>query len=333
MTVDKIDEAKSISAIGLDSLMMNQLRNWIQQKLEVNYPLMRMVKGPSLLELCGHIIDDFAKSGAAVAIADSSGVGTDEDLELLDGWFVHRKSSTGSADRLKLFMFHSMGAGASMFGHFLFHPPADCDVHCIQLPGRENRNSEHIYTELPKLLDDLQRAILPHLDGPFAFYGHSFGGIIAFELARRLRRHSLTPKYFFCSATMAPQLTMAWKNRDVMHASTISSNSEQKLIGLMSYIDDLDFVKKILPGMRRDMQLLMGYDYQEEDPLDCPIMVFSAIEDEVTMPEEMAAWKAQTSRAFCQEMVHGDHWFVSRNKDFISRRIAEALKVPEVSPV
>ena len=213
-----------------------------------------------------------------------------------------------------------------MFGHFLFNPPGDCDVHCIQLPGRENRGAEAIYTELPRLLDDLERVILPRLDGPFAFYGHSFGGIIAFELARRLRRHGLTPRQFFCSATMAPQITLTWKNRDVMRESTISTNSEQKLIGLMSYIDDLSFVEKILPGMRRDMPLLMGYDYKLEDPLDCPILAISAIEDEVTLPEEMAAWKNQTSRTFRQEMVHGDHWFVSRNKDFIAELIAETLE-------
>ena len=61
-------------------------------------------------------------------------------------------------------MFHSMGAGASMFGHFLFNPPGDCDVHCIQLPGRENRGAEAIYTELPSLLDDLE-AGYPAPDG------------------------------------------------------------------------------------------------------------------------------------------------------------------------
>ena len=68
-------------------------------------------------------------------------------------------------------MFHSMGAGASMFGHFLFNPPGDCDVYCIQLPGRENRGAEAIYTELPSLLDDLERVILPGSTGRSPFTG------------------------------------------------------------------------------------------------------------------------------------------------------------------
>jgi surfactin synthase thioesterase subunit len=119
---------------------------------------------------------------------------------------------------------------------------------------------------------------------------------------------------------------LTWKNRDVMRESTISANSEQKLIGLMSYIDDLDFVKKILPLMRQDMPLLMGYDYQVEDKFDFPITVFSAIEDEVTLPEEMAEWKEQTNNTFRQELVHGDHWFISRNKDFIAAQITKDLE-------
>jgi acyl transferase domain-containing protein/surfactin synthase thioesterase subunit/NADPH-dependent curcumin reductase CurA/NADP-dependent 3-hydroxy acid dehydrogenase YdfG/aryl carrier-like protein len=326
-TPDKIDPTKSVSAIGLDSLMMNQLRNWILQKLEINYPLMRMAKGPSIVELSAQLREELTKTnGPAPQTGDTSGIASEEDVEMVNGWFVHRKSKEGDAKKLKLFMFHSMGAGASMFAHFLYNPPLDCDVYCIQLPGRENRSDETAYTDLQPLLRDLETAMLPLLDGDFAIYGHSYGGIIAFETSRLLRRkYGKHPVHLFASATMAPQMTLTWKNRDVMRESTISSNSEQKLIGLMSYIDDLDFVKKILPGMRRDMPLLMGYDYQEEEPLPCPITVFSAIEDEVTLPEEMTVWKEQTSSRFRQELVHGDHWFVSRNKEFIGVQIAKDL--------
>lgn len=326
-TADRIDPAKSVSAIGLDSLMMNQLRNWIQQKLEINYPLMRMAKGPSIVELAGQLRTELAAAGSPLArTADASGITSEADVEVIDRWFVHRKTPAGDGRRRKLFMFHSMGAGASMFAHFLYNPPRDCDVYCVQLPGRENRSDEPAYSELTPLLHSLEQAMLPLLDGEFAFYGHSYGGIIAFEMARLLRaKHALEPCHFFASATMAPQITLTWKNRDVMRESTISSNSEQKLIGLMSYIDDLEFVKKILPGMRRDMPLLMGYDYRDEAPLACPITVFSAIEDEVTLPEEMAAWKAQTAAAFRQELVHGDHWFVARNKELIGTRIGQDL--------
>ncbi len=323
-TPDKLDEGKSVSAIGLDSLMMNQLRNWILQKLEFNYPLMKISKGPSIVEIAQHIMESF--QAPAEAEKDESGITTEQDIEVINKWFVHRKSDEDQSGKMKIFMFHSMGAGASMFNDFLYEAPVGTDVYAVQLPGRENRKDEEIYTDFTLLLDDLEAAIVPLLDGQFAIYGHSFGGIIAFEITRRLRKkHGLEPIHFFSSATMAPQMTMTWKNRDVLKQSAISENSEQKLIGLMTYIDDLDFVKKILPLLRIDMALLVDYDYENEAKFDFPITVFSAIEDEVTLPEEMAPWQDQTNAEFRQELVHGDHWFVSRNKDFIREQISEDL--------
>ncbi len=331
-TPDKLDEQKSVSAIGLDSLMMNQLRNWILQKLEFNYPLMKLSKGPSIMEIAEHILAHLAAGGTEDQHQDESGITTEQDIEVVNKWFVHRKSEELQADKLKIFMFHSMGAGASMFNDFLYDAPEGTDVYAVQLPGRENRKDEMLYTDLNQLLDDLEVAILPLLDSDFVMYGHSFGGIIAFELTRRLRNgYGKEPLHFFSSATMAPQMTVTWKNRDVLKQSAISSNSEQKLIGLMSYIDDLDYVKKILPILRLDMALLIGYDYEDDREFAFPITVFSAIEDEVTLPEEMAPWQAHTNSIFRQELVHGDHWFVSRNKDFIRDQISRDLEMHRVT--
>ncbi len=327
-TPDKLNEEKSISAIGLDSLMMNQLRNWILQKLEFNYPLMKLSKGPSIMEISGYIMESFhsASGGAVAAHQDDSGITTEDDIEVINKWFVHRKSEEDQSGKTKIFMFHSMGAGASMFNDFLYDAPDGTDVYAVQLPGRENRKDEELYTDFGKLLDDMESAMLPLLDGDFVIYGHSFGGIIAFEITRRLRKkHGKEPLHFFSSATMAPQMTITWKNRDVLKQSAISSNSEQKLIGLMTYIDDLDYVKKILPILRLDMALLVDYDFEEQEKFDFPITVFSAIEDEVTLPEEMEPWKEHTKANFRQELVHGDHWFVSRNKDFIREQISKDL--------
>ncbi|MCV9389356.1 type I polyketide synthase [Reichenbachiella ulvae] len=330
-TADKLNEGKSISAIGLDSLMMNQLRNWILQKLEINYPLMRLSKGPSIVEIADHLLENLkssANESVEQVLEDESGITSEEDIEVINEWFVHKKREASETEgKIKLFMFHSMGAGASMFDHFLYNVPDGTDVYAVQMPGRENRKHEDLYTDFTLLLDDLENEILPLLDERFAFFGHSFGGMVAFELSRRLRRkYGKTPLHFFCSGTMAPQMTITWKNRDVLKQSAISSNSEQKLLGLMSYIDDVNYVKKILPILRLDMALLTSYEFQEEDRFDFPITVFSAIEDEVTLPEEMRPWEDLTNAKFKQELVHGDHWFVSRNKDFIREKISDDLR-------
>lgn len=325
-TPDKLNETKSVSAIGLDSLMMNQLRNWILQKIEFNYPLMKLSKGPSIVEISEHIIANIQAVITDGSEIDESGISSEEDIEVINDWFVHKKVEGNQNIKRKLFMFHSMGAGASMFNDFMYKAPEGCDVYAVQLPGRENRKNEALYTDFQKLMDALEVAILPLLDEEFIVFGHSFGGIIAFELTRRLRnKYGKEPVHFFISATMAPQRTVTWKNRDVLKQTGISANSEQKLIGLMSYIDDVEYVKKILPIMRLDMVLLENYDYKDDRKFNFPITVFSAIEDEVTLPEEMIPWCEHTLVDFHQELVHGDHWFISRNKDFIREKISKSL--------
>jgi medium-chain acyl-[acyl-carrier-protein] hydrolase len=50
-------------------------------------------------------------------------------------------------------------------------------------------------------------ALIPHLDKPFAFFGHSVGGLVSFELTHLLKSESsLTPSHLFVSACRAPQL-------------------------------------------------------------------------------------------------------------------------------
>src|SRR5205823_631917 len=85
--------------------------------------------------------------------------------------------------------------------------PATIEVCPVQLPGREGRFGEPAFTRMAPLVDALARALPPHLGRPFAFFGHSMGALVGFELARLLRReHGLEPAHLFVSGCAAPQL-------------------------------------------------------------------------------------------------------------------------------
>src|SRR5438094_5975985 len=95
-------------------------------------------------------------------------------------------SSSYSQARLRLFCFPYAGGGASIFRTWLNAFPSEIEVCPIQLPGRENRLLEPPFTQLPLLVQTLADALRLCLDLPFAFFGHSLGALISFELARRL---------------------------------------------------------------------------------------------------------------------------------------------------
>lgn len=196
----------------------------------------------------------------------------------------------------------------------------------LQLPGRENRIGEAHYESVTDVVADMAEAMLPLLDKPFLVFGHSFGGIIGYELIRHLQAaYGKEAMHLFISGTIAPQLTRTWKERDVISETAIMNNSEERLLSLMNYIEDVDFLKKILPVMRKDMALIMNYRYQERPVLQIPITAFAAQQDEVVYPKEVEAWRQQTSTSFRLEIVDGDHWFLSRHRELIGQRLLEAL--------
>ena len=328
---DQIETDVSISAMGLDSLMLNQLRNWIQQKLEVNYPLMRIAKGPSLTELATQILDEINQTVAQdkseeETTVDTSGIASEDNIEVIAGKWLIRNRHNNQEIQQRVFCFHQVGAGASMYSHFIYNPPPHTDVLAIQLPGRENRINEPYYQDMSKLIPDIAQVMLPYLDKPFIIMGHSFGGLICFEVIRHLRAHyGLTPYHLFTSGTTAPQLTRDWQERDMMIQTALESNTEEKLLGLLNYIDDVVFLKRIIPVMQKDMPLLMGYNYQEELPFDFPITSFAAAQDEVVFLDEIRQWQAQTTNTFTLEVVEGDHWFLSRNREYILQRLTESV--------
>ncbi|MDF9798522.1 acyl transferase domain-containing protein/NADPH:quinone reductase-like Zn-dependent oxidoreductase/surfactin synthase thioesterase subunit/acyl carrier protein [Catalinimonas alkaloidigena] len=331
-SAEKIDADLSIAQLGLDSLMLNQLRNWIQQKLGINFPLMKIAKGPSIGELAAMLVGSPPAEAPAAPKKESSkneataGFDLGDEMEIVNEWFVRNKTNKQEIEQ-RIFCIHPVGAGATMFSHFLLNPPKNTDVLSFQLPGRENRSEEAPYEDIEQLIPDLANAIRPYLDKPFIVIGHSFGGIIGFELIRFLwKHHGIKALQLFVSGTIAPQLTQDWKKTEAISKTAIRSYSEEKIIGILNYIDDVDFLRQILPVMRNDMPLLMSYRYADSGKLDIPIAGFAASKDEVVSIDEVDEWRTQTSREFTLEVLEGDHWFLSRNQELILQRLTEALE-------
>lgn len=327
-----ISADKSIGNIGLDSLMINQFRNKIKSELGVNISLMKLAKGPNINEISQIICNELPKidqKDQVIEAADTTGIKNDSDLEVSqDKWLIKKKSQVKLSK--KMFCLHPVGAGASIFSHFLFNPPKDTEVITIQMPGRENRiDEDHYYDNMDNLIKDIASRIVSEIDCPVIFWGHSWGGVTLYEVAKYLRRNNY-PQYknierLIITGSIAPQLTLLWKDRDSIKETANKSNSIDRILSTVSYIDDKDYLRNIIPIMRKDMDMIMTYKYVAEDKLDIPILAFGAIEDEVVLIEELKQWQEQTNREFSMHLVHGDHWFLSRNKDFILRKINEFI--------
>ena len=122
-----------------------------------------------------------------------------------DPWFIRLHAQPQA--KLRLFCFPYSGAGASLFYPWATILPGNVELLAVQYPGREGRIAEMPINQLTQLLDGLANAIQGYLDKPFAFFGHSLGALVAFELARKLADMNGTHLlHLFASSCYAPQL-------------------------------------------------------------------------------------------------------------------------------
>jgi surfactin synthase thioesterase subunit len=245
-------------------------------------------------------------------------------VEEISPWLIRGRGDAHASTRV--FCFHSMGVGASLFTRFLLESPAGCDLYAVQTPGRENRSNEPAADSVSALVDEIVREIEPWLGERFVFWGHSFGGIVAYETIRRLQQQfGKEPSALMITGTVAPSLIKTWQNREVMLKTVVADNEAEYLISLSRYVEDAAFIKAILPIMRKDTPLMMSYRYHGSQPLHCPVVAFGARQDDMVYLDEIAPWREETSGAFELVEVDGDHWFLNKNRNLILERLSHLI--------
>jgi medium-chain acyl-[acyl-carrier-protein] hydrolase len=161
------------------------------------------------------------------------------------------------------------------------------------------------------LVEAIAEALIPSLDKPFIFFGHSMGGLLSFELARKLHmQQDLSPSHLFVSGRHAPQLPDPdppihnLPEPDFLEAL-------RRLNGTpLVVLEDAELMQMVLPTVRADLAVVETYTYRPAPPLNCPITVFGGWQDPKTSPDLLDAWREQTTAGFSRRMLPGDHFFL-----------------------
>ncbi len=223
-------------------------------------------------------------------------------------WIPYRRPN--SYPRLRLFCFPYAGGSASVFRNWINSFPQEIDICPIQYPGREKRILESPFASMEPLIDALASVLLPELNIPFAFLGHSLGALISFELARRLQRKGISPVHLFVSSYRAPTIA---KRKAPMHLLPDIEFVER----LREYngtpdavLQNSELMKVLLPSLRADFALHETYVYSSGIPLDCSISAFGGIKDPEVSYNDLKLWKEQTIGGFKTRMFQGDHFYI-----------------------
>jgi medium-chain acyl-[acyl-carrier-protein] hydrolase len=226
----------------------------------------------------------------------------------------------------RLFCLPYAGGGASIYHQWREVAPSHIDVCALELPGRGSRMREDPFMRLTPLVRDLANSLDGAFDRPFALFGHSMGGLIAFELARTLRkRGSRPPAHLFISATRAPGTP---STQPLVHSA--SAEDVKKYLRVLNgtpqvILEDDDLMALMLPMLRADFSVLETYEYRDEPPLAIPITVFGGTADRLVPPSALAGWRRQSARCPRTQLFPGDHFFVQTAAFEIVAHIARTL--------
>ena len=248
-------------------------------------------------------------------------------------WIVGGRIS--STARCRLFCLPHSGSGAFQFASWKNSLPQALDIFPIQLPGRENRLRESPFTRIQTIVDNLASELSGYLDRPYILYGYSLGALIAFELARELRRRKIrAPQSLYALARRAPHLLQ--HDVPIHHLpDELFLTEVGRRYGEMPAIirQDVELMTLLIPVLRADLTALETYVYKEEDPLDCPIYAFGGNSDSMTTAQDLEAWRLHTTRAFELKIFHGNHFFIWNNRQSVLNAIVAGLgQVPQLVP-
>ncbi len=246
------------------------------------------------------------------------------------GWLAPictRKDFRGDPHpRLRLFCFPHSGAAASIFYSWNRYLPDSIELNPVQYPGRGPRLAEPLYTRLEPLVEALACVLPAYLDIPYAFFGHSLGALLGFELARRLARESIPqPVHLFVSGHPAPHLPATHPpTYDLPESQFVDKLLEMNGMA-QEMLQEAELMAMLLPILRADFEVCETYTYAAGPALPCAITALGGLRDLYVTRQGLESWGQHTRGAFAVRVFPGDHFYLKDAQHLLLETIVRTL--------
>jgi len=224
--------------------------------------------------------------------------------------------------KLRLVCFPYAGGAAHVYSSWAEQLPDWIEMCAVDLPGRGARFREPLCNSMEQLIGPLASAIGGLSSTPYAFFGHSMGAAVAFEL---VLRGVGAPEIFFASARPAPH---RFKKTEPVHALPYDEFAAKMARSFYCRFEEplpAELLELFLPVLRADYTLSENHAYSGGRALQCPVHAYHGTDDQSVNVEEVEAWRELTSGEFSLTKIPGNHFFVHGASDLVLRSVVSIL--------
>lgn len=192
----------------------------------------------------------------------------------------------------------------------------------LDYKGHGFRMKEPLYQTFEEMVNDIADQIADKRENDdIAIFGHSMGGLVAWDVTKSLTDRGMNVKYFFVSACLPPHLfnerlyeemaTDKWLTEFLSEYSRVRQNRLQSKY----------FKKNIFPAVRNDYHLISIHKHEKVRVIHTNISCFYGRDDKLMPCSGMGSWREYTKGTFRKQAFSGEHFYIE-NPDIREEVIA-----------
>ncbi|MBP9113237.1 MAG: thioesterase [Polyangiaceae bacterium] len=227
--------------------------------------------------------------------------------------------ATNPNAKIRLLTLPFVGGGANVFKSWGARLPPWIELAAFELPGRGTRFGETVPSSMSALVSHIDQALneLPPL--PLAIFGHSMGGRIGFQLAKR--RNIV---HFFASGSKPPQIEVT-DIRSTLPRSAFRARLRDMGGTPQEILADEEMMEMVEPLLRADFALFESKN--DAAPIGASVTAFGGNRDTEVRLEDAARWRECTLGEFRLVEIDAEHFFINdeKHRSAVLEVVAEAL--------
>jgi medium-chain acyl-[acyl-carrier-protein] hydrolase len=224
----------------------------------------------------------------------------------------------------RLFCVPHAGAGPSFFARWVTELSPAVDVCLVHLPGRETRLTERPVDDLPLIATRVAEAARPLLDRPFAFFGHSMGAVIAYEVVHQLPQQ---PHHLFVSASAPPHCPSPEPEIAHLPDADFLAAVRHGYAGIPDALWDNDqLLRVLLPALRADFAAFERYRWTPRQQLRCAVSALGGSADPFVPDSALARWGELTAGGCTVRVIGDGHFYLVNDRAAVHQFIRDQLE-------